>query len=112
MSVAHRISEAEYEQIVLAEPIERWELVDERLREKPGKSWDHHVIVSTLSHLLQCQVDRSQFRVFLSGRVRRSAGTIFLPDIMIVPTEFGQEFAGRPGVLAIFSQPLPLVVEV
>ncbi len=112
MSVAHRISEAEYEQIVLAEPVEKWELVEGRLREKPGMSWDRGVIASLLSHLLWSQIDRRQFTVLLETRVRRSAGTIFLPDIMVVPTEYGQEFAGRPGVLAIFSPPLPLVVEV
>lgn len=111
MSVAQRISEAEYEQIVLAEPIEKWELVEERLREKPGMSWDHSRIVMMLVHLLMLQTDRRQYQVFAESRVRRSVGTIFLPDIMVVPTEFGREFAGRP-VLAIFSQPLPLVVEV
>ncbi len=111
MSVAQRISEAEYEQIVLAEPIEKWELVEGRLREKPGMSWDHSRIVMMLGHLLMLQTDRRQFHVFAESRVRRSAGTILLPDIMVVPTEFGREFAGRP-VLAIFSQPLPLVVEV
>jgi Uma2 family endonuclease len=112
MSVAQRISEAEYEQIVLAEPDQTWELVGGRLREKPGISWDHNRIVMMLGHLLLRQLDFDQFSVFFESRVRRSAGTIFLPDIMVVPTDYGQEFAGRPGVLAIFSQPLPLVVEV
>jgi Uma2 family endonuclease len=45
-------------------------------------------------------------------RVRRLPGTIYIPDIVVVPTDYGQEFAGRPGALAIFSDPLPLVVEV
>lgn len=111
MSVAQRISEAEYEQIVLAEPIEKWELVEGRLREKPGMSWDHNRIVMMLGHLLMLQTDRRQFQVFAESRVRRSVGTIFLPDIMVVPMEFGREFAGRP-ILAIFSRPLPFVVEV
>lgn len=111
MSVAHRISEAEYEQIVLAEPVEKWELVEGQLREKPGMSWDHSRIVMMLGYLILRQLDLRQFFVFYESRVRRSQGTIFLPDIMVVPTEFGQEFAGRP-ILAIFSQPLPLVVEV
>lgn len=112
MSVAHRISEAEYEQIVLAEPIEKWELIEGRLREKPGLSWDHNRVVMMLGLLLLRQLDLHQFHVFYESRVRRSFGTIFLPDLMVVPTEFGREFAGRPGTLAIFSQPLPLVVEV
>jgi Uma2 family endonuclease len=35
-----------------------------------------------------------------------------VPDLFVVPTAYGAEFRGRPGVLAIFSAPLPLVVEV
>ncbi len=111
MNVAQRVSEAEYEQIVLAEPIQKWELVEGRLWEKPGRSWDHSEITAALNQHLRNQLDPRQFRVFFETRVRRSRGTIFLPDIMVVPTELGREFAGRP-ILAIFSQPLPLVVEV
>lgn len=48
MSVAQRMTELEYEQIVLVEPVERWELVEGRLREKPGKSWNHGRIISRL----------------------------------------------------------------
>lgn len=48
MAVAQHMTEAEYEQIVLAEPPERWELVDGRLREKPGMSRDHGRIASRL----------------------------------------------------------------
>jgi Uma2 family endonuclease len=112
MSVAHRITEAEYERIVLAEPDQRLELVEGRLREKPGKSWDHGRIVTLLGYLLMLQLDHRQFLVFYESRIRRSVGTIFLPDLMFVPTGYGRDFAGRPGVLAIFSDPLPLVVEV
>lgn len=74
-------------------------------------SWDHGRIASMLNHLLRGQLDPRQHQVLSDIRVRRAIGTIFLPDVMVVPTEFGREFAGRP-VLAIFSQPLPLVVEI
>jgi Uma2 family endonuclease len=36
---------------------------------------------------------------------------IYIPDLIVVPIAYGWEFAGRP-VLAIFTGPLPLVVEV
>lgn len=111
MAVAQRMTESEYEQIVLAEPLERWELVEGRLREKPGRSWDQGCIVSELILQFGNQLDPRQHHVFTGARVRCTEGTIFLPDVMIVPTEYGREFAGRP-VLAIFSQPLPLVVEI
>jgi Uma2 family endonuclease len=111
MAVAQRLTESEYEQIVLAEPLERWELIDGRLREKPGMSWDHGRIASVINHLLRAQLDPRQHQVFSDTRVRRAEGTIFLPDVIVVPTEYGRAFAGRP-VLAVFSQPLPFVVEI
>lgn len=111
MSIAQRISEAEYHEIVLAKPIESWELHDGQLVEKPGMTWDHDEVVIMLGYHLVRQLDRRQFRVRVEGRVRRP-GTIFRPDVFVVPTDYGKAFRGRPDVLAIFSQPLPLVVEV
>jgi Uma2 family endonuclease len=111
MSVAQRITEAEYQQIVLTDDEHNWELLDGQLREKPGMTWDHDEVVTALSSLLYFQVDRRQYRVRVEGRVRRP-GTIFRPDVSVVPASYGDEFRGRPEVLAIFSEPLPLVVEV
>ena len=75
-------------------------------------TWEHMDIASQLSHLLQSQLDRTEYRVFVESRVRRSTATIFLPDVMVVPTSYGEPFRGRPGTLAIFSDPVPLIVEV
>ena len=65
-----------------------------------------------LRYLLQHQLDRTEYRVFVESRVRRPTATIFLPDVMVVPTSYGEPFRGRPGTLAIFSDPVPLIVEV
>jgi Uma2 family endonuclease len=90
-----------------------WELHDGRLVEKPGLTWEQGGIVALLCHLFQLQLDRSEYQVRINeGRVRRSADTIFIPDVLVVPTAYGAPFRGRPGRLAIFSDPLPLVVEV
>jgi Uma2 family endonuclease len=112
MAVAQRMSEEAYRQFVLSGVEGSWELHDGRLVEKPGMTWEHMNIASQLSHLLQSQLDRSAYRVFIESRVRRPAATIFLPDIMVVPTAYGEPFRGRPGTLAIFSDPLPLIVEI
>lgn len=112
MSVAHRINEAEYTQIVLSDREHQWELVEGQLREKPGMSWEHVNIVSRLNVLLQLQLDWAQYRVLPEARVRRPAATIFLPDLLVVPTAFGEPFRERPGTLVIFPGPLPLVAEV
>lgn len=112
MSVAQRITEAEYEHIVWADPDHNWELVDGRLREKPGMSWEHGEILIQLGYMLRRQLDRRQFSVIGESRVRRPPGTIFIPDVFVAPIAYGEKFRNRPGVLAIMSQPLPLVVEV
>jgi Uma2 family endonuclease len=113
MALETQISEETYQQIVLSDPIHRWELYDGRLREKPGMTWDHGRVAALLSHLLQLQLDLNQFQVAINDwRLRRSPDTVYIPDIVVVPTSYGQELVGRPGVLAIFSQPLPLVIEI
>jgi Uma2 family endonuclease len=112
MSVAQRLTEAEYEQIVWSDPDRQWELVEGRLREKPGMTWEHNDLVMWLGHLLLRQLNPDQFRVFAEGRVRRPTATIYMPDVIVVPTPHGDEFRGQPGKLAILSRPLPLVVEI
>ena len=111
MSASPQITEGEYEEIVLAKPIERWELVAGQLREKPGTSWDHSRVVSDLIDWLYPQLDPRQHLPFIGAHVRCTKGTVFRPDATIVPVEYGRDFAGRP-VLAIFSRPLPFVVEI
>ena len=102
MAIEQRISEEQYQQFVLAQPDGQWELHDGRLVEKPGVTWEHADIASLLSHLLQGQLDRRAYRVFIESRVRRPAATIFLSDVTVVPTAHGESFRGRPGTLAIF----------
>lgn len=101
-----------YQDLVLSDPHHTWELLDGQPREKPGMSWEHLDIITELVTLLRLQLDRTKFRVFAEGRVRRPVATVFIPDIMVVPTAYGDTFRGRPGTLAIFPEPLPLVVEV
>ena len=97
---------------VLSDPVHKWELYDGRLREKPGMTWDHGRVAALLSYLLHLQLDPSQYQVAINDwRLRRSPDTVYIPDIVVVPTAFGQDLAVRPGTLAIFSQPLPLVIE-
>jgi Uma2 family endonuclease len=111
MAVAQRMSEQEYEAFVLSGVEGLWELHDGVLVEKPGMSWRHAATASLLGFLLQSQLDLDENRVFFESRVRRPTATIFLPDVMVVPTAYGAHLVDDPG-LAVFSNPLPLVVEV
>ncbi|MBA2597382.1 MAG: Uma2 family endonuclease [Chloroflexia bacterium] len=113
MAVAQRMSEQAYQEFVLSGVEGRWELHDGQLVEKLGMSWEHDDLAERLGYLLRHQLDRAEFRVRVNGgRVRKSDNTVFMPNVMVVPTAYGQEFRGRPGILAIFAGPLPLVVEV
>ena len=111
MAVAQRMSEHAYREFVLSTPQGAWELHDGRLVEKPGMTWKHGSIVTRLIIALGRQLDPAAYRVFTELRVRRPSDTIFLPDLMVVPTDYGKDIADLPD-LAIFSAPLPLVVEV
>jgi Uma2 family endonuclease len=111
MAVAQRMSETEYRDFVLSTPEGVWELHDGRLVEKPGMSWKHGGIIMLLGHMLMSQLDFDAYRVFTELRVRRPTATVFLPGLMVVPASYGDEIRDDPE-LAIFSPPLPLIVEV
>ena len=112
MAVAQRMSVEDYEQFVLSGVEGAWELHDGILVEKLRMGAEHGVIPMLLGHLLLRQIDSARYQVVSDLRVRRPEATVFLPDVMIIPAGLFELFRGRPGTLAIFSDPLPLVVEV
>ena len=112
MAIEQKISEAEYQRFVLSGAGKGWELHDGRLVEKPGVTWEHADVAMELAYLLRHQIPRDEYRGFIESRVRRPTATIFMPDVMVVPTACGEPFRGQPGTLAIFSDPLPLIVEI
>jgi Uma2 family endonuclease len=112
MSTTQQVTEEAYQRLVFSDPDRQWELQDGQLREKPGATWDHGHVRMELGSLLMRQLDRAEYVVFFSGRVRQPPATIFVPDLMVVPAAYGREFRGRPETLAIFSDPLPLIAEI
>jgi Uma2 family endonuclease len=111
MAVVQRMTEAEYQEFVQSGVEGAWELHDGKLVEKPAVTWRHASIASLLGFFLQSQLDLDEYRVFYEGRVRRPEATVFLPDVFVVPTAFGERCKDLR-TLAIISEPLPLVVEV
>ena len=111
MAVAQRMGEQRYEEFVRSGVEGLWELHNGVLVEKPGMSWRHSAIASLLGFLLQMQLDLAEYRVFYDSRVRRPTETIFIPDVMVVPMAYGLSLVDDTR-LAIFSDPLPLVVEI
>jgi Uma2 family endonuclease len=112
MAVAQRMTAQEYEAFVLSGVEGQWELRGGVLVEKPGMTWKHGGIIARFSYLLQSQLDWNQYQVRINeGRVRTSSDTISIPDLLVVPTAFGEDIRDLL-TLAIFTAPLPLVVEV
>jgi Uma2 family endonuclease len=113
MTATQQLTEEEYIALVLASPDRQLELYDGEVREKPGVSWEHGDVAFELGHILRRQLDRRQYAIAINDwRLRPAPGSIYIPDLVVVPRSYGEEFKGRPGTLAIFRDPLPLVVEI
>lgn len=113
MAVAQRMSEQAYQEFVLSGAEGVWELHDGVLVEKTGMGWEHGEFTAFLAHLLIRQLDRRQFSVAVNDWfARRSPATVYVPDIIVAPYDYGRELRGCPDTLAVFSDPLPLVAEV
>ena len=114
MAITHqKICEAGYINLVFANPNRKLELYDGEVRVKPGMSFEHGEVVMWLSQQLLLQLDLRQFKVRMNeGRVRRSPGNVYIPDLIVFPAAYAEFLSGRPGKLAIIPDPLPLVVEV
>ena len=107
------MSEAEYRQFALGDPQGQWELVGGRLREKPPMSIAHGRLMSQLGGLLRQQLDPGAFQVrFGHARLRISAEKYYVPDLVVIPTDYESALGRQPETLDAFPEPMPLVVEV
>jgi Uma2 family endonuclease len=105
------VSEATYRELALGN--KRLELLRGQLREKPLMSVEHNDVLDGLLAQLYRQLDRSEYRLRADfGRIRRSADTYYIPDVMVIPAAMVQQLLQRPGSLDSYSEPLPLVVEI
>src|SRR5438034_1678303 len=104
------VSEEKYLKFALDNYKVPWELHCGVLREKPPLSWDHGDIIMELVFMIGNQLDRDVFTVRSnSGRVRRSAESYYIPDLMIVPMSLVRPHLGDYS-LEYYAEPLPLVV--
>ena len=107
------VSEQTYLCVAKESPEGQWELDGGRLREKPPMTWHHGDSISELSYMLRHQLDRNEFRVHINhSRFRRSADHYYIPDVAVIPLAYGCDLRGRSDRLEIYTDPLPLVVEV
>jgi Uma2 family endonuclease len=107
------VSEETYLRIVEEDPDTKWELYCGELRSKPTMTWEHDRVTWRLGYRLQQQLDLERFEVRVdSGQVKRSSSQYFVPDVIVIPLDAARETFTRRGMTAVYSFPLPLVVEV
>lgn len=107
------VTEETYLRVAQEDADRRWELRDGELVEKPTMTFRHHDVTALLGHYLMDQLDLATFRVHINGtRLRREATRYVIPDVAVIPLELATAFRDRSDVLEIYTQPLPLVVEV
>jgi len=107
------MTEEAYRQFALGDLKGQWELVRGHLREKPGMSVEHGAVMTNLMELLVLQLDRKEFRLrAMHARLRRSADTYYVPDVVVIPARLEQVLRQRANSLDAYSEPLPLVVEI
>jgi Uma2 family endonuclease len=103
----------DYEQIALSEPGRKWELHRGQLREKPPMSIGHDRALAHLDHLLQRQLPWEEYQVEVNaGRLRRTTENYYIPDLFVVPQSLMTGWRERVRQLNVFTDPLPLVVEI
>ena len=108
------VSEETYERVALEDPEGLWELVRGELCRKPGMMAEHGSLIETLDYLLKHQLDREQFAIRSDPiRLRAPSGSNHIPDLCVIPRAVGRRILReRPRRLEVYTDALPLVVEV
>jgi Uma2 family endonuclease len=108
-----RVSEESYRRLALADPAGQLELYQGELREKPAMGARHGSLMFHVAFLLQYQLDRNEYRLRVNhARLRRSADTYFVPDVVVIPAALELALVENPNSLDAYPEPLPLVVEI
>lgn len=106
------VSEATYRQVALEDGDDLWELDHGRLRKKPPMTTEHQGVARNLLAALLVRMDRDEFTIGETVKVRTSTGSFYIPDVTVVPREYVRRMRETPRTFEAFEGPLPLVVEV
>ena len=106
------VTERTYQAIALEDPEGKWELHRGRLREKSAMTLRHNSSSLGLAVQLWNQLDRRLYHVVHdSARLRRLDETYYIPDVFVVPTQFGDYLRDRHDLLEVYDGPALLVAE-
>ncbi|MBA3450056.1 MAG: Uma2 family endonuclease [Chloroflexia bacterium] len=111
MATATTLSEQAYRELALNEEDRFWELWDGVPVEKPWMSIEHNAVALYLGVALANQLDRRLYRITVNGdRARPSPRNSYIPDVIAISAAYQDPLDRR--ALGIYTDPLPLVVEV
>jgi Uma2 family endonuclease len=107
------VSVETYERVALEDPEGQWELVCGRLRERPPMTTEQNGVQRRLQRQLDRQLPEELFTVISnSARLRISSGTFYVPDLCVIPIALERRLRERPGTFEVYTDPVPLVVEI
>ena len=113
MAVVQRVDAATYERLAVREAYRFVELRDGALVEKPPVTFRHARTIQRLGRDLTGQLDPDDHLVFVESVRLRAGGAYLIPDVVVVPTDIERAHVDRdPNRLAVYGEPMPLVVEV
>ena len=111
MALLQRITEAEYRELALRDSDRNWELWDGVPIARQPMSAKHNDAVIMVGYWLLDQLDWAVYMVRVEGpKVRVDQGNYYVPDVAVVPVAY--EAGLKPHELEVYTDPLPLVVEV
>ena len=107
------VREQAYHRVDRRDPDGQWELHNGHLRAKPGMTFAPNHLAFRLAVLLDRQLNRTEFVAGQNGgRVRRGATNVSIPDVFVAPIARAKSLRVRDDLLEVYSDPLPLVVDV
>jgi Uma2 family endonuclease len=106
------LSPEEYEEFILGEPDDVWELVRGRLRKKPLVSVGHADAVFELAFLLRSHLDRRVYRVSHNhARLKHGDCSYFVPDDVVLRVADLVGDPANPWTVDAHTAPALLVAE-
>ena len=107
------VSEETYQRVALEDDDTKWELHCGRLVEKPIMTAEHNDTIDELYGRLRAQLTRDEWAIRSdSGKLRPLPGSIYVPDLFVIPRASVRRLREQPGTFEVYNEPVPLVVEV
>jgi Uma2 family endonuclease len=108
------VSAKTYERVALEDPDGLWELWCGQLRRKPPMTFQHDNAIEYLDYRLKQQLDEAKYSVRTHPvRLRAPSGSYYIPDLCVIPRGAARQALIERGLeLAVYDDPMPLVVEV